>query len=549
MKNIPTFLSALLCAGSLTVVSAQTISPYGVGFRGDGTGYYPNSKPPLEWSETKNILWKVKLPNWSYSCPVPVAGKVFMTVEPFPPHYWPRLACYDDATGKQLWIQDINPLDAFPDLTAEQRKNLTADIAWVHDGLAATYRICFPLKAKGATKADEPEMIEINKKLAEFGVAVESYTPGYGLLRKMRYLDDTKRKKVYGNLAKYGIAATTTWQNFGNARVGAAFPTPVSDGKHVYVMTVHGTVACFDLDGKRRWTKTAMYKGHHGLMSSPRLYGDLLLTAWIDTGNFDPRLMAWDKNTGEKRWEADVRQGEGVNPEAKSRGGGGLVVMTVGKTPVAVCSSGRIVRLPDGQVFGVSLPAHCGSLAVDDAGDVIFGSGSHDAGSIRWAYELRMEGEDLVLKERYACGPKSSYGVMSAVFADGRLFADYAQINPQTGAYVGEDISVSDGRKAKRTSPQTRHLLLAANGHVYGVRQEGGGKTKSPAAGLAEVYTFEGKKVAENHLPAGPWDEEARARWQQQGFGEDFSYSCSMNIGGDRLYIASQDFLYCIGNK
>jgi hypothetical protein len=216
----------------------------------------------------------------------------------------------------------------------------------------------------------------------------------------------------------------------------------------------------------------------------------------------------------------------------------------VGQTPVVICSGGRIVRLPDGKVYATAIPTHLATVAVDDANDAIFSVGSHDQGSSRWGFGLAIEGEELKRTQRFV---HDGGGVASPVFAEGRLFTNQVQVDPASGVFLGCDASLNDPRKAKRTAPETRHLLLAANGHVYGLRQGGGGKSKAPAVGVCQVYTLAGAKVAENTLSAGPWDEESEARWQQQGFGHDFSYSCSMNIAGDRIYICSQDYLFCIG--
>ena len=44
-----------------------------------GTGVAPKADPPVEWSETKNIHWKTKLPGLGHSSPVVWGGLVFVT--------------------------------------------------------------------------------------------------------------------------------------------------------------------------------------------------------------------------------------------------------------------------------------------------------------------------------------------------------------------------------------------------------------------------------------------------------------------------------------
>jgi hypothetical protein len=44
-----------------------------------GTGVAPNAKPPIEWSETKNIRWKVALPGKGHSTPIVWGDSIFLT--------------------------------------------------------------------------------------------------------------------------------------------------------------------------------------------------------------------------------------------------------------------------------------------------------------------------------------------------------------------------------------------------------------------------------------------------------------------------------------
>jgi hypothetical protein len=101
-----------------------------------------------------------------------------------------------------------------------------------------------------------------------------------------------------------------------------------------------------------------------------------------------------------------------------------------------------------------------------------------------------------------------------------------------------------------RSSPESRHPILIANGHVYGLREDKP-KGASKCQGICEVFTLEGKKVASNVLSAKERSEaEMNEKWLGQGFEKSsFSYGCPFAIGGDRIYIRSEDYLYCIGAK
>ena len=84
------------------------------------TGVAPHADPPIEWSETKNVRWKVELPGRGSSSPVVWENRIFLTtaipsgatgratheprggLEPRVPHRFVVLAL-DRRTGKVLW--------------------------------------------------------------------------------------------------------------------------------------------------------------------------------------------------------------------------------------------------------------------------------------------------------------------------------------------------------------------------------------------------------------------------------------------------------------
>lgn len=54
------------------------------GWRMDGDGRYPDTRPPVSWSPTQNVVWKTALPSWSNASPVLLEGKslIFVLSEP-----------------------------------------------------------------------------------------------------------------------------------------------------------------------------------------------------------------------------------------------------------------------------------------------------------------------------------------------------------------------------------------------------------------------------------------------------------------------------------
>jgi len=45
----------------------------------EATGYAPNANPPIEWSETKNVKWKIEIPGRGHSTPIVWNDRVFIT--------------------------------------------------------------------------------------------------------------------------------------------------------------------------------------------------------------------------------------------------------------------------------------------------------------------------------------------------------------------------------------------------------------------------------------------------------------------------------------
>lgn len=97
---LPTFVSIawlVLVAGGGTALSQQPASYFG--WRGDGTGRFPDATPPTTWDGTtrKGILWSTKVGDTLYNSPIIAGNKVFTLSEPG------LLTCLDAQTGKILW--------------------------------------------------------------------------------------------------------------------------------------------------------------------------------------------------------------------------------------------------------------------------------------------------------------------------------------------------------------------------------------------------------------------------------------------------------------
>jgi outer membrane protein assembly factor BamB len=73
------------------------------GWRGDGSGFFPNCRPPTKFSTSgENLLWKVDMPGWTQSSPVIAGNDVFILSQPT----W--LYCIDKITGEVKWKKENN---------------------------------------------------------------------------------------------------------------------------------------------------------------------------------------------------------------------------------------------------------------------------------------------------------------------------------------------------------------------------------------------------------------------------------------------------------
>ena len=72
-----------------------------------GNGTAPKANPPTEWSSTKNVKWKVRIPGRGSGSPIVWENRVFVvTAEPTARsarHLAFKVLCFDRKTGRKLW--------------------------------------------------------------------------------------------------------------------------------------------------------------------------------------------------------------------------------------------------------------------------------------------------------------------------------------------------------------------------------------------------------------------------------------------------------------
>lgn len=310
-----------------------------VGWRLDGTGRYPDAKPPTEWAAgsatqpAKNILWVTSMPDRSNSSPVLVGGRLFVQSEPF------DLVCVDAKDGTILWTKSNDYAEVMTPADVEQAKADKAKADAIRGEIA-------PL---------QKQIWQIGEEAKKLAARTTQPAANAEKIKAEQKVLKEKAAKLNAQIARLrgGLAGLTKWERLPTNEVnGYSSPTPVSDGQFVYALFGNGVAASYDLEGHRRWirfvAKSPIEDGH---ASSPVLVEGQLLVHVDD-------LIALDPETGKTLWEADRTE----------PGFGTPAVVRLGGVTAAVTANGDVVRVADGVVLArkVSLVSYC-SPVVDNS--------------------------------------------------------------------------------------------------------------------------------------------------------------------------------------
>lgn len=92
----------------------------------------------------------------------------------------------------------------------------------------------------------------------------------------------------------------------------SASPSPITDGKHVWIMTGNGKLTCFRMDGTEVWKRDVQaeygkFGLNHGYASTPLLHGDRLYVQVLHGMHTDDPsyIFAVDKTSGKTMWKVE----------------------------------------------------------------------------------------------------------------------------------------------------------------------------------------------------------------------------------------------------
>lgn len=516
-----------------------------VGYRGDGSGVFPASNPPVDcdMKTGRNILWTTPLPNWGHGSPIVVNGKALVLSEPGWKHDWPVLTCIDIATGKPLWEREVNHLPATV-LDAPREAEIAGKWREFHE----TWRKLYTTFAETIGQKKPEEAVA---RFEQLGFKFGGHSGGgYGQLRKLSPKPDDK----FGRPAGLHGEAWHHGCGLGTDCIGLAYATPVSDGESVYVTTAFSGAACYDLAGNLKWVAFVPTTGKtEAYARSPLIYRDLLIS------DFFGRLVAFDKATGAVRWQVETKGGSIATP----------AIITVAGTDI-VLSEGKqegggsltATRLPDGKPLRVEGWDIGGTqiLTDSDRRDVAYfcGSGQHSFWPEKGettkppvAVRFALAGETLKATVLWHGAEfAGAGGFVGMTYHGGKLYCATGRNAVVIDAATGMLLAGGMDKKAQRALPATKHLLLLAGDKFYGL--DGSERTcdgNFQTFATLTCYSRDGAPLGKSVLTAAPVEGEKLAQCRSQ-VGWDkwpFAYGFPFTIAGDRLYIRSFDQLICIG--
>ena len=205
-----------------------------------------------------------------------------------------------------------------------------------------------------------------------------------------------------------------------SSEYGDATPTPVSDGKSVWVFFGTGVVACYDLDGKRRWINWFEFKRTttYARTPSPVLVGERLLV------HFGP-LVCLDAATGKLLWKNDKAKATYGTP-APAR---------IGDVDVLITPKGNVVRVADGKILAADL-GNCVYTS-----PVVQGNVAYFIDNAMTAVQLPEKAADKIECKELWYEELTGTFYVSPVIQDGRIYtvdrsANYFVIDAKTGKTI-----------------------------------------------------------------------------------------------------------------
>jgi len=569
-------------------------------FRGDGTGLYDGCNPPAAWNRKTrdNVIWFTPLPYWASSTAVPAPGadKVFTTMGP----HW--LICCSKKDGKVLWKKPATLIDLLPDdlrkkgwalydkwwkLQQELKATPTYQLdrvprEWSHEWYwAEGTGIWKPGKKKDEREGASPELVALLDQRDKLEKHPNPTEVQEELSKVLQDIDELKEKEggkdaddpkakgrqvgkafkaLIGFVGEYSYVRGTSgyWGDY----TGHAYATPISDGKHVWVKTGMDVLACFDMDGNRKWMMQIWSNGDTDRsMSSPVMADGKIV---IQSINYTPfpvpdvpkrkpkrgkgtKFTAYDALTGKKLWEQRGMLLCDWNCSSPV-----VLDLTNGKETmkVVVSAGGTVMRLDDGKVLWKDVNMYTGFASVVPAGDTAIFTRPHLC-----PVKLIMIDRDTVAAKRLwnAESGFHGYDFGGVVAADNRIYTQtwirsHGRRFGEEGAVPGLAIHGAKGEKWRGL--ETHDLFTGEMIAKSRLLRKGGHHYSMAAVSAKHIYTIGGDPIFIGGGPKPPMCSGILTRGpdplllHNNGVGRTYG---AWAMEGDRMYLRSYSGLICVG--
>lgn len=557
--------SSLLAADPMPLLGDKDFHPSTerpVGEFGDGTANYPGAKGVVtEWDHRtgRNILWKCRMPNRSNSSAIVVGKKVFVGSEP------DELVCVDADSGQILWKTSVM-IDQF--IPETDRAAVRTALGQVEDQALA---LDIPAEVAGqwvgaiaplvdpAVSQTAQRIAEIRNQVAATGTRISSAhtklpanlivsKESADMLAKHQLLTRQAGSKPEDDVYnRAGIG----W----HAHIGFTMPTPVSDGKHVWYKTALGAMACLDLDGKVVWNKRIPTRGGTALQTfhgcgSPLLIGDRLFYQTLGHN-----LICVEKTTGKELWSWTYNF-KTDGPGAQDRGHTSPSHLRLNGRDLIQTGIGPILDPVTGKVLertGFRPAGHSPTRGIMIRDDVVIQRTSRGLVGLRY----QLQGDKVNVVALWVGAENSNIGFTLPVFFGNFLYSFKAQEAATVGGPSAQLFALRlDGNPpaANGQPPEPAIYTIPWPQNVPAAWTIPMADAKGKKDKIPDGYYYATPAIADGHFFYG---HDALGVTAVKLAGENSTVIAQnfMDLGirstpffqGNRMYVRSQHYLYCIG--
>jgi outer membrane protein assembly factor BamB len=258
------------------------------------TGEAPQADPPLKWSATENVKWKVKIPGRGTGTPVVWGNRIFVqTAIPVAK----KVTEYPSAT--------------IPAVLAAQQERTARPAGQGEQG-----------RRRGAPGGGGEKPSEEHQFV-------------------IMCLDRASGRTIWQQTARQEVPHEGHHQDHTFASA-----SPVTDGEQVFAYFGSRGLYAYDMNGRLQWSKDfgdMTTRNGFGEGSSPALHVDTIVVNWDHEG--EDFVVALDKRTGAERWRQPRNEVTSWSTP--------LIVDHGGKSQVVVAASKKVISydLKDGRVL------------------------------------------------------------------------------------------------------------------------------------------------------------------------------------------------------